>query len=139
MKLLLFHPGAARVSCEDCRTYLYDLEQGERKTYRAGPTREERPYIRPAGVPSPCESCPKKSPEEARQLNLSPKNRKTLWLYLEVRATFAACLTPIMRRDRLLRRNLAIVDSVYRDFERHEAGRASAHQAALLMLGAKPR
>lgn len=137
MRLLLFHPGALKVTCEQCRQHLYNLETGEQQTYVAGPTREKRPCVRPEGVPTPCDQCPKESPQKARDHELSDKNRRTVLIYLESRATHGASLTPAMRRDPILLRNLAIVDGIYRDYERREVGRESAYSAALLFVGAK--
>jgi hypothetical protein len=120
--LLLFHPGAARIDCEECKRFIFDLKTGERNTYRAGPGREELPCVRPVAVPTPCGTCPKKSPASARELELSRRNVKTLWIYRQVRATAGQCLTDEMRRDGLLMRNLALLDGIFRDYDQSRLG-----------------
>ena len=68
MRLLLFHPGAARIDCEECQQFVFNLDTGEKETYRSGPTREQLPLVRGPGVPTPCNKCPKESPEKAREI-----------------------------------------------------------------------
>lgn len=131
MRLLLFHPGPASIDCEDCQRYVYDLERGERKTYRAGG--EDRPQVRPPGTPRQCALCPKESPARAAELRLTRANVATLRIYLESRATAGASLTPVMLRDLLLLRNLRIIDGIYRAWEQTKASEALGHQTARLL------
>ena len=132
MRLLLFHPGAAKIDCRLCQRFIFDHEKGTLKTYRAGPNREKRPCVRPKGMLPPCDKCPKGSPSEAHEHHLSRKNWQTFEFYQQVRATGGACLTDRMRMDRLLMQNLAIVDGLYRRFEREQLGIELAYQVALL-------
>lgn len=141
MKLLLFHPECAKVRCADCQRYLYDPKTWQLQTYRAGPRREEKPCDRPKGVVPLCETdqgCPKGSPKEEPDCLLLPKNRATLRLYLEARTLGGRLMTKAERRDLLLRHNLAVVDRLYRQWEReHEAkllGIEVANQVAALMV-----
>ena len=86
--------------------------------YLAGPDREERYYW---GEPPPCrtpgESCPKGSPEEAPQHELSDRNWQTLQLYYRNRAVFGRLAD---RFDELATANMGIIDRLVRDHERHE-------------------
>jgi hypothetical protein len=120
---------------------LYDPKTWQLQTYRAGPRREEKPCDRPKGVVPLCETdqgCPKGSPKEEPDCLLLPKNRATLRLYLEARTLGGRLMTKAERRDLLLRHNLAVVDRLYRQWEReHEAkllGIEVANQVAALMV-----
>jgi hypothetical protein len=113
MELLLFHPGPAAVPCEDCQKYVHRVDAAGRVL----PQRHQHggeDWLRPANVSPPCGKCPKRSPQEAPQHELSNKNRRTAELYFRVRATFGACLSERMRADALLAANLALVDCVVR-------------------------
>ena len=69
---MLVHPGAASIDCGECAKYVYNLKTGERETYDAGD--EMLPILRGDGE-TPCDSCPKKSPEEGEQLKQSQGGR----------------------------------------------------------------
>lgn len=112
------HPGAALIDCEDCKNFVYDLETGKRQTYRQGPDRKEVPQPRLPGMPLQCGKCPKKSPENAKLVELTAKNWKTYRLWREARATHGRCLTPQMAADSIVRRNLAVLDSVQESLDR---------------------
>lgn len=107
MRLLLFHPGAARIDCGECQKFVFDLQTGERETYKSGPERKEVPYARNAGESPPCHKCPKESPERARQIELSEKNWQAYGHYLQAKAVG---LTEAERRDPIVRRNFALID-----------------------------
>jgi hypothetical protein len=132
VRLLLFHPGPARIDCAECKRFIFDHKTGDQKTYKAGASGEEKPCVRPQNVPTPCHECPKESPQKCKEHELSRKNRMTLRLYYEVRATSGQCLTPAMRGDRLLMRNLAIVDGIYRQFEQDQMARSIVAGIAIL-------
>ena len=122
--MVLFHPGPASIDCNDCAKWIYDLDTGKKQTHRAGPTLEERPNVRPASVPPPCEKCPKKSPENAERLRLSDKNLRTFDLYKLHRAT------PFRNLDATTRRNFAHLDELFRCRDRdHLAITIVAHGA----------
>lgn len=153
MRLLLLHPGVLRIDCADCQRYIYDLETGERKTYRSGSKREQTPMLRPAASDPPCHKCPKKGAgvadtshrpgdcEGGEDLRagrceggeiLRPRHWRTLAIYQKVRATMGVFLTSRMRRDALLMRNLAAIDELYRQFDRRQLATELAHEVALL-------
>lgn len=111
----MLHPGLARFTCAQCQEFSYDFETGERDTF-LGADGTRLDVVR--SVPSPCEKCPKQSPDREREFTLSKKNMQTLVLYRQVRATGGACLTEHERLDPLLSYNLALVDSVIRECEK---------------------
>lgn len=111
---MLFHPAVARINCSDCLKVVYDFDTGEPVRICNGTL----PMLRV--LPPPCEKCPKKSPEREREFVLSDRNLKTIRLYYEVRATGGACLTERERSDRLLTRNLQLIDRLVREHERKQ-------------------
>lgn len=131
MRLVLFHPGAARIDCQECAKYVYDLATGEPQTYRSGPDRTELPLARPAGTLPPCEKCPKESPERAKDIELSAKNWAAYGHYLECRTVG---LSDGERRDPLVRRNAGIIDRAVREFERRESARHFAEAFATMLV-----
>lgn len=112
--LLLLHPGAAAIDCDACARWIYDLETGQRQTIRTGANRREVPQPRPAGVPTPCASCPKRSPEHALALQLSAKNERTYRLWRHARATHFHCVPDHLKHDPILANNFAHLDDVAR-------------------------
>jgi len=137
VELLLFHPGAAALKCSDCERYLVDPEKWEIKTYKAGPKREDRPQVRPRGVPTPCSECPKGSPEREHEFRLTTKNLRTIRLYLETRACGTESLTPAERQDATLRRNFVTLDELFRRAEEQKRvkalGAEIAHSVLMMM------
>ncbi|MEW4564717.1 hypothetical protein AB1K70_19410 [Bremerella sp. JC770] len=117
VSLLLLHPGAAAIDCDQCVQWIYDLETGQRQTVRTGADRREVPQRRPAGVPTPCATCPKQSPARAQHLTLSAKNRRTYHLWRCARATHFHCVPNHLRSDPILARNFAHLDDVARRAE----------------------
>jgi hypothetical protein len=77
---------------------------------------------------TPCRSCPKGSPKEAKGLALGQRQIRTVNFYLQVRATHGASMNERERSDPLLLRNMAIVDQVVR---RHESQQGAADFASL--------
>lgn len=112
--LLLLYPGPASIDCDQCAIWIYDLATGQRQTVRTGPDRREVPQPRPAGVPTPCTSCPKQSPDRARQLQLSAKNQRTYQLWRWAKATQFHCVPNHLKHDPILARNFAHLDDVAR-------------------------
>jgi len=112
VRLLLAHPRILKRSCADCQTWLYD--DNHRRVLRLG-----EPVARPQGAPTPCWRCPKKSPEHARPVERAlPKITRTINLYFQVRGTAGQCLSPAERNDRIIRRNLGIVEVLVTRAER---------------------
>ena len=126
----MFHPGAARIDCGECQKFVYNLETGERETFRSGPNRDLVPVGRPPGTPTPCNKCPKGSPEKAKTLELSEKNWSAFAHYQESKAVG---LTEAERRDPIVRRNFALMDRIAaeRDRRDHSQGMAEALIAVL--------
>ncbi|QDU75433.1 hypothetical protein Pan97_24650 [Bremerella volcania] len=116
--LLLLHPGPASIDCDQCAAWIYDLETGQRQTVRTGPDRREVPQPRPAGVPTPCASCPKQNPTNARRLKLSTKNRQTYELWRRAKATHFHCVPNHLKRDPIVARNFAHLDDVAKQVQR---------------------
>ena len=78
---------------------------------------------------TPCKTCPKKNPQEARHYELSDKNRRAVDFYYETRAMFGTNLTPRMARDSILRRNMGLIDKIVRDYESKTGTQARIVQA----------
>lgn len=77
-------------------------------------TRSGEDQLRIAGSP-PCQCCPKKSPQQAHEYELSEKNMRTVNIYYQQRA--AGNLSPRQRHDATLAHNLALVDRIVRQHE----------------------
>lgn len=110
---LLRHPEVATRSCSDCKTWIYD-DKGEIQT-----TRGKQKMRRPANSKTPCRTCPKKSPEQAHEYELSDKNRKAVDLYFAVRG--GAELRDDLKHDAILARNMGIIDRIMRQYEQEQA------------------
>lgn len=124
---MLLHPGAASIDCEDCKQWIYDLETGKRELVRMGSDRREVPQPRPPGVSTPCSSCPKKNPENAEELKLSEKNRKTYQLWKMAKTSNFRCIPDELAQDPILLRNFAELDEIIRQVEQ-------SHQLQILQL-----
>lgn len=75
---------------------------------------------RAPGTPTPCKSCPKKSPEHAKKLILTARSRATLQRFYQQLATSGACLTGEERRDSWLMYLFGLIGKELRQFDRHE-------------------
>lgn len=133
MRLLLFHPGVAGLSCETCQEFVTDLETGEVATYwatnRETGEREQLPQVRPKGTLPPCQRCPKGSPEQAKAVELSPKN----WLaFSHYRQVKSVGVSEVERNDPIVRRNMAIIDAAFDAFRMAQSSRLQAHEFAKL-------
>jgi len=98
-------------SCKSCQEWLYNEETGKIKQ-RLG-----KDVKRGDALP-PCESCPKKSPKEAKFYELSAKNYKAVQVYHQVQATNGRCLSERESRDRVLCRNLAMIHQILSGHEK---------------------
>lgn len=130
------YPVLAALPCSECQAYVINYNW---ETHRAindrlpiG-ARDKIPcgddFVRLPGNRPPCMDregnevhgrCPKGHPSKERYYQLSEKNRQTVQLYLQIQATAGACVTPAMRADKLLMRNLAICHSVVERYKRHQ-------------------
>lgn len=69
---------------------------------------------------TPCEVCPRKSPEREAETTLTKENWRAFEWWQEVRATCGACLDGAAKQDPLSRKVLALIDATVRGHERAE-------------------
>lgn len=62
-------------------------------------------------TPPPCSQCPKKSPEQAHQYELSERNIKVYEMYLKSQATGGMCLGELAH-DPIVQRDFAIIHQI---------------------------
>ena len=118
LRLLMLHPGVAKISCDDCQRRSYDMETGLPQTFKSGPEGKETFYT--IGHKAPCFDgwkCPKESPAKERDHLLSRKNDRVLSLYYRVRIVGIDGIGGV---DPLLAENLAICDDAHNNFNRVE-------------------
>jgi hypothetical protein len=113
---------AAR-SCELCKEKWFDDDpqngKWTTKIVGRGGVEFARPKDPKTGQPkTPCEYCPKKSPEEAPKFELSAKNEAAYQLYRRLKATRWTTVTPAMKRDEVFQRNVEIIDALVSAQER---------------------
>jgi hypothetical protein len=119
VKLLVLHPQILHQSCADCRRWLFD--DRHRKLLRGG-----QPIERPAGVPTPCASCPKGDMATGEWFDRrADALRWLIALNYRVQATCGACLDRRQRRDGRLHHDLALVHTTLRRIERAQAAELS--------------
>ena len=123
--LILMHPEVANRSCEDCARWLYDEKTGKRLE------RNNQGLARPAGTPTPCWNCPKKSPQEAKTIELSRKNMTAYDYYSMARAPLGDRLPA----DAITLRNHAIIDLAVRQAESITAMRATYYGVGAAFSG----
>lgn len=92
MSLILLHPGAASINCEDCAKWVYDLKTGQRLQHHGQDV--------PNPTVTPCRKdpkiCPKGSPEARSEL--TPRNWQAYGFYLECKAVMQFPDDAIARR-----------------------------------------
>jgi hypothetical protein len=111
VKLLVLHPQILGRTCADCRCWIYD--QRHKKILRRG-----QPVARPAGVSTPCASCPKENSADGTYFDRHVAD--FAWLIRrrhEAIATGGACFSATERADPLLHRNLGVVEAVLHKLE----------------------
>ena len=131
----MFYPVLARTPCEECCKYVirYDWLKHEGSGEREIDEATGEPMERDG--PPPCKEgrrsstlCPKECPEKEKEHVLSEKNYRAWNFYREVRA---AGLPEEMKTDRVLMKNLALIDHIVRDGEQYQlAKRTALHIAA---------
>ena len=139
LRLSLYHPGVANLPCAQCAKMQHNMETGEPLVGYAGPNKT-KPFNYPLTKP-PCKAanpftCPKGSPEQESEVTLSEKNRRTVLLYLQAKATGFHYVPEF---DALLADNFSIVQSVYAGWEREQANNSAsktATSAALSLVAA---
>lgn len=87
---------------------MYDIETGK-KLERGG-----RPQRRQKNHATPCQKCPKKSPENERNVTLTHQNRRAFAAFLESRAVGAP---ESWKLDATFRRNCAIIGRIYEHWQ----------------------
>lgn len=128
----MFYPVLAGLPCATCKKYVIDYDwdthrgTGEITRWGKSPGLREKLQERVAGVPLPCDRCPKESPDKEHEHVLSNKNVQAYSHYLEVKASSGCCLSDAEREDRTLRRNLAIIDSIAREAEQYHLAKRIA-------------
>ena len=114
------HPAVATRSCQSCQEWQYNETDGA--TGKAGEIAERRGVkLKRVGLP-PCKQCVKKSPSQAREYELSPRNQKALNLYYATRAMHGANLTDEQKRDAIVQRNMSLIEQIVKPFEDEQAG-----------------
>ena len=76
-------------------------------------SRGGKPLTRDARTKPPCGYCPKGSPEQAKQSELTFKNLQAIEFYHRVQATHGAVLTDEDKRDDLLMAKLAAIGRLF--------------------------
>lgn len=62
-------------------------------------------------TPPPCHQCPKKSPEQAHEYELSERNIKMYEMYLKSQATSGLCLGDLAS-DPMVQRDFAVIHNI---------------------------
>ena len=133
--LQLYHPGVANIDCRDCQKRLYDYETGKPRTWKGVgglPIYSDGPSHKPQ-----CRThigCPKVSPEEAYQYELTDANWKTLRLYRQLRAAGFQFMSAAERRDTILRRHFGILDEIFRNYDRKEHAKDVANELLPILI-----
>ena len=90
------------------------------------------------GAP-PCRLCPKGSPSEAHQHELSQANIAAVSHYLAHRAMNFNALSDEERNDPNVQRNFDIIDQVFREFDKASERAYETQRMAMLMQAAMPK
>jgi len=104
--LLWARPEIAKLDCNECFKFLYDIETGKPEQWRGKPAR------RPRSVPPPCKKCPKQGPDKHATLTLA--NMECVQHYLECKAIGQ------FPDDPLVRRHAAILQMVEREVAKYD-------------------
>lgn len=127
LRLKLWHPHIARLSCSECQKWVYDFK------LRKFSDRGENRIPRAAEVPPPCRECPKGSPENEKFSKLTLFNLLTLETYYAHRATNWAAAA-LLLRDEIFCDNVRIIDRIIREYELESQGRAIASELTPLIV-----
>jgi hypothetical protein len=115
LALLITNPELATRPCGDCQKWVFlDKIQGERydTDERGGKimTRNGKRVERGTALP-PCQTCPKKSPEQAKDYELNNRNIRMYEMYLKSQATCGLCLGDLAH-DPVVQRDFAIIHQI---------------------------
>jgi len=117
LRMLMAHPEVATRSCDDCKKWLYNPDGTRAK--RGG-----KDVLRPKGSETPCHECPKKSPEEAHEYELSLKNMKAVQFHSVSKACGFRNLTPDMANDPIVQKNFTIIEGIEKHFDREQLAKS---------------
>lgn len=109
------NPELATRPCGDCQKWVY-IEQGEPEARHEKDSRGGKILTRGGKrvkrtTPPPCHACPKKSPELAREYELTDRNIKMYEMYLKSQATGGMCLGKLAH-DPMVQRDFAIIHQI---------------------------
>ena len=111
--LELAHPEVSARSCDACKRWIFDTENGRLVKNRL----TGDPIERPAGTRTPCATCPKcsgesnPSPDIGHLSDLSPRNRTTLKRYWEYRVVPGPT-------DDIIQRNFGVIYELLNSYDR---------------------
>lgn len=112
---MVTNPELATRPCGECKKWVYlDSVEGQRYEVdeRGGKilTRGGKRVAR-GSTPPPCHQCPKKSPEQARDYELTERNIRMYEMYLKSQATGGMCLGELAH-DPMVQRDFAIIHNI---------------------------
>lgn len=129
MRLLVDYPRLP--ACEVCKKYLVNYSwstgegTGEPLMWESGPN-EWKPIERQPNQPTPCDKCPKQSPEKEHEYVLTANNSRALQHYQEHRATGFRGLGEEEAADSMVRRNFVILNAAFDRVSSERQGDAAA-------------
>lgn len=107
MAFQLQHPEHAALECEECKRFVYQIDTAQ-PWMKAG-----KRVKAPKNYRTPCEACPKGSPERYEQIRLTARSAATLDLYRATRAMGGRNLTDAEASDELLAIMFSILDRLF--------------------------
>jgi len=114
-----------------CQKFVTDLDSGTVSKYsvtnRETGEREQVDQPRPPGTLPPCQRCPKGSPEQAKEIELSERNWMALAFYEEEKSIG---IRDEVKRDPIVRRNFAAIDRAYRERDLIQGAQLQASEFA---------
>lgn len=115
-------PALHNLPCSECSKFIYEATNGWAPLMRNG-----KKVPRGRTLP-PCPTCPKKSPAESHEFELSRSNRQAVAHFLRHRAMNFQALTEAEKLDPIVQENFVIIDD---EFRRHEK---QAHFGDLMLI-----
>lgn len=106
LRLRMTNPKLAARSCQSCEKWIY-IENGERAGEIA--TRGNKKVLR-GDSPTPCRTCPKKSPEESWQFELNDRSHEIIEIYWQTKV----CAVKV---DYATAKYLGMVARIYKEFD----------------------